>query len=280
MHCSSLLGSIDTSLEEELQSEVYHFRSHTFANSTKHLYRTYRDSFLRFCFFMGFNPVPADSNTICLYAAFLTRSLKFSSVNNYLGVIALLHKEFGLPNPLTDNWVLKSLLTGIKRVKGNLVQQNSLSHLISYCAFIVLLILIRVLILLFGLLALLLSFFFLENPICYPYLTSIMILTSSLLDLVSNFFIGVYLCQCLGARLSNLGRDQYIFHFLVHLVYHFVQLLAFCMLSFTGSSAPSSHAFAYFDPSHRAIRCLTYRSFVTKLRDCLSRLGIPTPFVC
>ena len=46
-------------------------------------------------------------------------------------------------------------------------------------------------------------------------------------------------------------------------------------ISFTGSSAPSSHAFAYFDPSHRAIRCLTYRSFVTKLRDCLSSLGYP-----
>ena len=109
---------------------------------------------------MGFNPVPADSNTISLYAAFLARSLKFSSINNYLSVIALLHKEFGLPNPLTDNWVFKSLLTGIKRVKGNLVQQNSLLHLISYCAFVVLLILIRVLMLLFGLLALLLSLFF------------------------------------------------------------------------------------------------------------------------
>ena len=71
VHCSSLLGSIATSLEKELQSEVYHFRSHTFADSTKCSYRTYRDSFLRFCFFMGFNPVPADSNTICLYAAFL-----------------------------------------------------------------------------------------------------------------------------------------------------------------------------------------------------------------
>ena len=48
-------------------------------------------------------------------------------------------------------------------------------------------------------------------------------------------------------------------------------------MSFTllRSSAPSSHAFAYFDSSHPAIRCLTYRSFVTKLGDCLSRLGYP-----
>ena len=81
---------------------------------------------------MGFNRVPADSNTIFLYTAFLARSLKFSSINNYEGVIALLYEEFGLLNPLTDNWVLKSLLAGTKRVKGNLVQQKSLLHLISY----------------------------------------------------------------------------------------------------------------------------------------------------
>ena len=73
---------------------------------------------------MGFTPLPADTRTICLYAAFLARSLKFSSVNNYLGIIALLHKEFNLPNPLSDNWVLKSLPSGIKRVKGNTIKQK------------------------------------------------------------------------------------------------------------------------------------------------------------
>ena len=45
-------------------------------------------------------------------------------------------------------------------------------------------------------------------------------------------------------------------------------------MSFTRSSAPSSHAFVYFDPNHRAIRYLTYR-IVIKLRNCLSRLGCP-----
>ena len=102
-----------TTLEKELASEVFESRSFTFAESTKRSYRTYWNSFLRLCFIMGFTPIPANAHTICCYAAFLARSLQFSSIYNYLGIIAFLHKEFGLPNPLVDDWVLKSLLSGI-----------------------------------------------------------------------------------------------------------------------------------------------------------------------
>ena len=35
-----------------------------------------------------------------------------------------MHKELGLSNPLSDNWFLKSLLTGIKRIKGNGIKQK------------------------------------------------------------------------------------------------------------------------------------------------------------
>ena len=68
---------------------------------------------------MNLPPVPASSHTICLYAAFLARSLKFSSISQYLGIIGLLHKEFGLANPLKGNWHLSSLLSGIKRGLGH-----------------------------------------------------------------------------------------------------------------------------------------------------------------
>ena len=78
----------------------------------------------RFYAFMGHSPLPAGSSIICQYAAFLARTMHFSSINNYLGIISILHKEFGLNNPLTDNWVGKSLLTGIKQVKGNTVKQK------------------------------------------------------------------------------------------------------------------------------------------------------------
>ena len=124
MHCFFPLGSLASSLEQELTSEVFNFRLHTIADTTKHPYRSYRDSFLQFCLLMGFTPLPSDTRTVCLYAAFLACSLQFSSVNNYLGIIALLHKEFNLPIPLSGNWVLKSLLSRIKRIKGDTIKQK------------------------------------------------------------------------------------------------------------------------------------------------------------
>ena len=67
---------------------------------------------------MGYTPVPVQTPHLLQYAAFLARSLKPQSLRGYLNIIGILHKEFGFPNPLIDNWPLKSLLTGIKRKVG------------------------------------------------------------------------------------------------------------------------------------------------------------------
>ena len=63
-------------------------------------------------------PPPPPPAHICEYAAFLARTLQATSVPNYLNIISIVHKESNLPNPLSNNWALQSLLTGIKRVKG------------------------------------------------------------------------------------------------------------------------------------------------------------------
>ena len=41
MHCFFPLGSLASSLEQELNSKVFNFRSHTFADTMKHSYHTY-----------------------------------------------------------------------------------------------------------------------------------------------------------------------------------------------------------------------------------------------
>ena len=125
-------------LAGELSQEVCSYHNQAFAVSTKNTYSTHRNTFLHFCAFMGVPSVPASSRTICLYAAFLACTHKFSSIQNYLNIIGIIHKEFCLPNPLKENWHLSSLLTGIKRVKGNLVKQklpitvNILLHIHEY----------------------------------------------------------------------------------------------------------------------------------------------------
>ena len=111
-------------LAQELQSEVYHYRSRVFAESTKGTYRTYREAYFRFCELIDCAPIPATTYLICQYAAYLARTHKATSIRNYLGIINLLHKEFDLPNPIQDNWQVTSLLRGIKRVKGGEVAQK------------------------------------------------------------------------------------------------------------------------------------------------------------
>ena len=117
-------GCLDPLMSRQLVDEIFHYRAHTFSENTKARYRTNRNSYLQFCQRMGYPPIPAQFAHICQYAAFLARSLKASSIPNYLNIIGILHKEFNLPNPLANNWSLQSLITGIKRVKGQPLTQK------------------------------------------------------------------------------------------------------------------------------------------------------------
>ena len=84
----------------QLEEEIYNYRAHTFSDNTKTTYRTHRNSYMRFCARMGYAPFPAQTAHICLYATYLARTLNLSSIPGYLNIIALLHKEFNLPNLL------------------------------------------------------------------------------------------------------------------------------------------------------------------------------------
>lgn len=74
---------------------------------------------MQFCHDTGLTPVPADNKTICRYAAYLASKLGYSSISKYMNILRLLHLESDLPNPLVENWALKSVLRGIQREKGS-----------------------------------------------------------------------------------------------------------------------------------------------------------------
>ena len=107
-------------LNASLDVEVCLLRGLTYAESTKRTYRTQRDSFLAFCNITGSCPVPASVETVCRYAALLARSLKFSSVRQYLNIIRLLHLEVGEINPL-HCYLVQSMLKGLRRQLGDRV---------------------------------------------------------------------------------------------------------------------------------------------------------------
>ena len=112
------MGAHDPRLASQLQQEITKYQSQLYAESTKTTYKTHRDTYSRFCLYMGYTPVPIQPDHQLQYTAFLARSLNAASVRSYPNIIGILHKGFGLPNPLLDNWQLKSLITGINRSKG------------------------------------------------------------------------------------------------------------------------------------------------------------------
>jgi hypothetical protein len=76
-----------------LDEDVKSYRQSMFAESTKATYKSHLRSFLRFCLYIGYEPLPCTVETICRYIAFLARSLSYSSIPGYLNIIRLLHVE-------------------------------------------------------------------------------------------------------------------------------------------------------------------------------------------
>lgn len=95
------------------------WKSHSLAKSTKTNYQCHARIFLKFCSEVGCTPVPVTSANLCRFAAYLGRSRSFTTVQEYLNVVRIIHIEHGYANPLQENFQIQSVLRGIKRSKGN-----------------------------------------------------------------------------------------------------------------------------------------------------------------
>ena len=102
-----------------LHAEIQEFMLKTYSPNTTQAYSTHRRSYLTFCSVLGIPPVPADPVGLCMYAAVLARILKYTSIKQYMNIVRILHLEWGLPNPLANNYQLSCVLGGIRRHIGD-----------------------------------------------------------------------------------------------------------------------------------------------------------------
>ena len=100
------------------------FRRQAYAPTTKSTYMSQTLSYLSFCVYYGYQPLPAAGPTLNRYAAFLARSLSASSIPAYLNAVRILHLEHGLADSTKNNFHLATTLRGIKRAKGLTVSQK------------------------------------------------------------------------------------------------------------------------------------------------------------
>ena len=102
-----------------LDKEVASWSSRSLATSTKTCYITHERMYLTFCRDISCTAVPISTANLCRYAAYLGRTYCYSTVQQYLNVVRILHLENGYQNPMTNNFQLHTVLLGMKRVKGN-----------------------------------------------------------------------------------------------------------------------------------------------------------------
>ena len=124
---SSLLvftGSKACTLAQELDKAAAEYRSLAFASSTKAAYKTHLKTYSTFCEDMGIPLVPITDSSLAQFAAYLAKKLSYPSIGKYLNIVRITHKEFGLDNPLQDNFSLDMVLKGIKRSKCHTVTRK------------------------------------------------------------------------------------------------------------------------------------------------------------
>ena len=106
---------------QPLEQLVLEFLQASLAVSTKKVYRTHLQAYLKFCDAYELRPVPASSHQICLYIAHLSKRLAYNSIRQYINIIMLLHRDIGLENPIKGDAHVAAVLKGVKRIKGSSV---------------------------------------------------------------------------------------------------------------------------------------------------------------
>ena len=258
-----------------LDRRVAQFYSATYADSTKRTYASQRNKYITFCTSMGYAPTPATTDTICRYVAHLDNTgHKASTIPQYINIIAIMHKDAGLPNPIQGNWQIRSLLKGVQRLKGELpdqklpVDQNILCKIHS-CL----------------------------NPfnsldmtfwaVCLVAFFSFVRMGNLLLSSASSFDPATHLCfsditftkwgtllilrwsktiqfreRLLQVPLPKVSKSP--------LCPTTALVRAHALCAGLGRHGP---AFCYTDPCTYKITVLTYKTFLDKFRSCLTRLG-------
>ena len=76
-------------------------------------------SYLKFCELISCPPLPADSQQVCRYIVYLSDTLKYVSIVNYVSAVSLIHKLYGYDRSFMDSYLIKFTLSGLRRVLGD-----------------------------------------------------------------------------------------------------------------------------------------------------------------
>ena len=109
---------------EMLDREVSQAVSAAWSSNTLATRNSQWKTFIVFCSSNGLQPLPADHQTVSRFLVWLARRSKFSTINNYLSAITVLHKYYGYDGDFRSSFLIKLVLQGLKRQLGTKLDQK------------------------------------------------------------------------------------------------------------------------------------------------------------
>lgn len=107
-----------------LKKDLNISRRSAYAEGTAKNLKIQWESYLSFCLYFGLAYLPADTNILCLYAQFLSRTFKATqSIKNYISSIKTMHYILGYTTENINNFLLTLSIKGIARLKPHCIQQ-------------------------------------------------------------------------------------------------------------------------------------------------------------
>ena len=96
--------------------DVHISKRHAYAEGSYSNLHTQFRSYLLFCVYFRRNPLPADLDTMCAYAQFLSRSMQPATITNHLSGVRTLHSFVGCRYNFSEDFHLKLVMRGIPRI--------------------------------------------------------------------------------------------------------------------------------------------------------------------
>ena len=108
----------------DLKKDLNTSRKNAYAAGTAKNLRIQWESFLLFCFRFQLCYLPADTETLCLYSQFLSRSFKSTSaIKNYISGVKTMHLLLGYTIEQINSFLINLSLKGIARLNPHCVKQ-------------------------------------------------------------------------------------------------------------------------------------------------------------
>ena len=89
------------------------------ASSTNKTRQAQWRKYFEFCDDFNLIALPAEAHQICRFLVYLGSSLKYSSINNYLSGVIMLHKMYGYIHDFRSDFRVLFTLQGLRRVLGD-----------------------------------------------------------------------------------------------------------------------------------------------------------------